>query len=78
MSNDTPAIEATDLAYAMRSRADAEQLPQDHDLRLAAEDFDRATAGFFAEKQQATIGTFMGAWSRARLAWCRHTGEPLI
>lgn len=66
------------LARAMRERADADLLPQDHALRQAADEFDAATTGAFALKPTVTVGEFFAAWARARTIWCRHTGEPLI
>jgi hypothetical protein len=70
--------EATGLSIQMRARADADGLPPDHDLRTKAVAFDEATRGFYAEPQTVPVAKFMGAWARARRAWCDYTGEPLL
>lgn len=68
----------TDLSKWMRERADADELPDDHDLRTLATGFDEAALGFFGEPQTHTVKQFMGAWSRARRAWCDYVGLPLL
>jgi hypothetical protein len=68
----------TDLGSKMRARADADGLPSDHDLRVKADAFDEATAGFHASPQTKNVQQFMGAWSRARRSWCDYSGEPLL
>lgn len=64
------------LVNQMIRRAEADQLPDGHELRTLAADLDRIgdeyAGGHCSPKK------FLGAWARARLAWCRHTGEALI
>jgi hypothetical protein len=69
---------STELGDRMRRRAEADGLPADHELRRRAEAFDNATAGYYGEPQTITTQQFLGAWARARKAWCAYTGEPLI
>jgi len=68
----------TDLADKMRARADADGLPEDHELRTKAQAFDEAVGGYYATEQTKTVQQFMGAWARARKAWCAYTGEALV
>jgi hypothetical protein len=61
-----------DLGQKMIARADKDGLPRDHPLRVTADGFNAANAdGVDARK-------LLGAWARARRAWCDYTGEPLI
>jgi len=71
-------MSVTDIAKKMRARADADELPDDHPLRVAADAFDAAMPGFHGEPQITTVQQFMGAWARARKAWCDYSGEALI
>lgn len=66
------------LGEKMRKRADADGLPDDHELRVLADKFDGAADGFYAEQQTVTAPAFMGAYARARRAWCAYSGEPLV
>lgn len=68
----------TNLSEKMRYIADRDQLAADHELRTKADEFDWATAGFFAETQTVTPKQFIGAWARARRAYCEYTGEDLV
>lgn len=68
----------TELALQMVARADADNLPADHELRILAHQFEAATKGYFAEEQTITVRSFMGAWARARRAWCAYSGESLV
>lgn len=61
----------TDLSKKMRATGDPE-------LVRLADDFDAKTEGFYAEPQTVDVRQFMGAWARARKAWCAHSGEALI
>lgn len=70
--------EHTELSNRMIDRADLDNLPADHDLRLKAAQFDMAAAGFYAEAKTCSVEKFMGCWARARRAWSEYTGEPLI
>lgn len=67
-----------DLPEQMRARADFEGLPPGHELRTKAAALDQAILGFFSEHQTVTVQQFVGAWARARKAWCAHTGEALL
>ncbi len=69
---------ATDLAKDMRERADADKLPPEHELRILADTFDEVAAGYWGDPQTQSVKQFMGAWARARRAWCAYTGEPLV
>lgn len=70
----------TALGQAMIARADADAdgLPADHPLRVMAEALERAAAGRASEPPTVQAPDFLGAWARARRAWCDYTGEPLI
>lgn len=68
----------TELGAQMVARADADNLPADHELRERAEQFEFAAAGFFANEQTVSVRQFAGVWARARNAWSRYTGEPLL
>lgn len=68
----------TTLSDAMRERANADNLPLEHELRLCADAFDSAAEGFYAQPQTTPVAKFMGAWARARKSWCTYTGEPLL
>jgi len=70
--------ELTDLSIKMRSRADTNNLPAEHPLRLHADKFDKAAAGYYSSEPTVTVKSFMGAWARARRAWSDYTGEDLI
>lgn len=67
---------STDLSIQMRQKADDDNLDHDHPLRVLADEFDEAASRFAAE--QCTVRQFMGAWARARTAWCEYTGVPLV
>lgn len=65
------------LGEVMRNRADADQLPPEHELRTLAAAFDDAADGFYAEVQTVPAKTFLGA-ARARKVWCAYSGEKLV
>lgn len=69
---------ATELAEQMRAIVERDNLPADHELRIRADEFDAAAAGYWSEPQTVPVKAFMGAWARARRAYCAYTGEPLI
>lgn len=71
-------MSASDLSERMTKRADAHKLPPNHELRIKAKAFDEAITGFYGTPQTVPVAKFMGAWARARKAWCEYTGEPLI
>lgn len=62
----------TELAARMRNRANMDKLPPDHEMRTAAEQFDKA------HDEQWGPKPFLGAWARARSVWCHYTQEPLV
>lgn len=68
----------TDLSTKMRGCADADGLPAGHELRVRADAFDRATAGYYADPQTVSVTQFTGAWARARRVWSDYSGETLI
>ena len=68
----------TDLAVAMLARANADGLPDNHDMRTRAVAFDEAAKGFFGEQQTCDLKKFLGCWARARRTWCDYTGEALV
>ncbi|GER16693.1 hypothetical protein [Variovorax boronicumulans] len=67
-----------DLSERMRSRADVDQLPADHMLRTLADALDEAVTGFYGTPQSVSVRRLVGAWARARMVWCAHTGESLL
>lgn len=67
-----------DLSQRMRQRADADGLPAGHALRTQADALDQARAGYLAPQPTHNVKQFVGAWARARRAWCDYSGEPLI
>ncbi len=66
-----------DLAHRMTALADADKLPADHELRTLARTLEETVRGFYAEPQTHTIQQALGAWARARKAWCAYTLEAL-
>lgn len=70
--------DTTTLGDDMRGRADKDNLPAAHPMRLLADAFDVAAYGYAAKEQTHTVKQFMGAWARARKCWSEYTGEPLI
>jgi len=65
-----------DLADRMRERADQDQLPADHLLRVRARELDEVAFPFWEGKRSER--DMLRAWARARRAWSEHTGEPLL
>lgn len=61
----------TPLGTKLRSTG----LPEHVEL---ADKFEEATAGYYGEPQTVTVKQFMGAFARARMAWCAYSGEPLV
>lgn len=50
-------------------------LPEHAEL---ADKFEAAARGFYAEQPTVTAQQFLGAFARARLAWCAYSGESLV
>ena len=69
---------ATDLSNKMLERAERDNLPADHELRIAAHAFATACAGFYGDPQTCPIKTFMGTWARTRKLWCKYSCESLV
>lgn len=65
MNDETP------LGEKLRSTG----LPEHAEL---ADKFEAAVQGFYGEPQTVTVVQFLGAFARARKAWCAHSGEPLV
>lgn len=63
--------EQTPLGKKLRSTG----VPEHVEL---ADKFEAAARGFYAEKQTVTVASFLGAFARARRAWCEYSGEPLV
>lgn len=61
----------TDLSIKMVEIADRDKLPENHEMRIKAAEFDKATRGGEAKKT-------LGAWARARRVYCDYTGESLV
>lgn len=71
-------LDGANLTVAMLARADIDGLPDEHDLRIKANEFNDAAKGFFGEPQICDMKRFLGCWARARRAWCDYTGEALV
>ena len=71
-------METTDLSDAMIAKANEFSLPEQHELRTRAQEFNEATAGAMADPPTHTPKQMLGAWARARRAWCNFTGDSLI
>lgn len=63
--------ETTNLGDKLRSTG----LPEHVGL---ADKFESAAIGFYGEPQTVTVAQFLGAFARARKAWCAYSGEPLV
>jgi hypothetical protein len=63
----------TGLAHSMLTIAEAEQLPENHELRVRALDFDTAMRAYYLGK--CSKRRFMGIWARARRAYIAFTEE---
>lgn len=57
----------------MLALAQAEQLPDDHELCVRAADFEEALVAVFIGR--CSVRRFMGIWARARRAYIRHQQE---
>lgn len=61
----------TPLGAKLRATGDAALI----DL---ADKFEAATAGYYGDPQTVDVKMFLGHYARARMAWCKHSGEPLV
>lgn len=68
----------TTLAKRMIARADADGLPQYHEIRVSAQAFEDAAQGYFSKPQTVSIEKFFGQYARTKKLWSAYTGEPLI
>jgi hypothetical protein len=59
----------TDLSKQAIEQADADNLPEEHELRRLAASFNQAATGFYSEPQTVTVKQFLGAWARFRKVW---------
>lgn len=64
----------TELSKKMLAIADRDNLPVDHEMRLRAKEFDESV-NYYGDGAAKKL---LGAWVRARKAYCRYTGEPLL
>jgi hypothetical protein len=67
-----------ELAKKMIARAEADGLPEKHEMRTRASAFDEATKGFYGDPQTCDVKKMVACWSKARHTWCEYTGEPLL
>lgn len=68
----------TTLAKEMIARADADGLPQDHEIRMAAVAFEDAAQGYYSDPQTVSVKKYLGQWARTKKVWSAYTGKPLI
>jgi|WetSurMetagenome_2_1015567.scaffolds.fasta_scaffold72825_2 hypothetical protein len=71
-------MDQAELAEKMLARADKDNLPEDHELRVKGKAFAEACKGYLGSPQTINVAQFMGAWARARKCWCAYTGESLL
>jgi hypothetical protein len=62
------------LYDAMFEIADRDKLPEDHLMRIKATELKEVVEG----KEMPTPKRLLGAWARARRAYCDYTGTPLV
>ncbi len=66
----------TDMIIA---RADSDNLPDDHELRVAAKKFTKICKEYHdCKNDKVSIEQFIGTWARTRRLWTNYTGESLI
>lgn len=63
-----------DLYFRMIERANRDNLPEGHELRVRAEQL----IEIFQGPGLPPAPKIIGVWARARRAWCEYTGEPLL
>jgi hypothetical protein len=68
-------MSTTDLSDKMRAYAKSHDAPE---LKEKADAFDAAASGYYSVPPTVTTKGFLGAWARARQAWCDVTGDPLV
>lgn len=67
----------TTIGDRMRALADTGHAMAD-ELREKATAADIAANGYYAEPQTIGVKSFLGAMARARIVWCKASGEPLV
>lgn len=67
----------TNLGEKMRALAPMHPEYAD-ELRAKASAFDVATAGYYGDPQVVDVKSFMGAYARARILYCKVTGDSLV
>lgn len=68
------------LVEKIVARADADNLPADHELRKMAADLDQAVSDYFCKDESQSehhAKRMIGLWARTRMAWCKYSGEQL-
>lgn len=68
----------TELAKKMIARADTDNLPPDHEVRLAARLFEDAARGYFSDPQTVNVRKCIGQWAKTKKVWSAYSGEPMI
>lgn len=70
----------TELAKKMIAIADRDNLPEDHELRVKALEFEEIYRKFFHfnEPDETTTKQFLGTWTKARKAFAKYTGTDIL
>lgn len=68
----------TNLCMVMLERANKDKLPEDHDLRILAKEFNAAVTGYFGRPKTKNTQEVIKSWAKARVFWCKYSGENLI
>lgn len=68
----------TILSENMVNRANQDGLPEDHEIRLRAKEFDDAAIGFYGSPQTVNVKKFLGIYARTRRVWCEYSGDSLV
>lgn len=71
-------MENTDLFEKIIARADKDNLDKNHDLRLKAIAFNEASKIILNSEEAPDFKHFLSTWAKARIAWCKYSGEPLV
>ena len=62
-----------ELPRRMIARADADGLPAEHAIRIAADHMTKVL-----DDPTVTIPVLIGTWAKTRKLWCAYSGEPLV
>ena len=68
----------TELGKKMIKLANHHGLPEDHEMRVKAQQFDDAAIGYYSKPQTINVKQFLGTFARARKCYCNFTGESLV